>query len=78
MMMTFAIEKLGINTFRTKIGDSNGASLDMFKKLVCSPHLLFIFPSVCLTAVHITYFWVVTRQWCFWTTKFYVCSTYSL
>ncbi|QCD79204.1 N-acetyltransferase 9-like protein [Vigna unguiculata] len=33
MMMTFAIEKLGINTFRTKIGDSNGASLDMFKKL---------------------------------------------
>ncbi|BAT88995.1 N-acetyltransferase 9-like protein isoform X1 [Vigna umbellata] len=33
MMMTFAIEKLGINMFLTKIADSNGASLDMFKKL---------------------------------------------
>ncbi|ESW18104.1 hypothetical protein PHAVU_006G013300 [Phaseolus vulgaris] len=33
MMITFAIEKLGINIFRTKIGDSNGASLDLFQKL---------------------------------------------
>ena len=40
MMITFAIEKLGINIFRTKIGDSNGASLDLFQKLVCS--LLFL------------------------------------
>uniref|UniRef100_I1LXV9 N-acetyltransferase domain-containing protein n=1 Tax=Glycine max TaxID=3847 RepID=I1LXV9_SOYBN len=33
MMMTFAIEKLGINIFRVKIGESNGASLDLFQKL---------------------------------------------
>ncbi|KAL2340377.1 hypothetical protein Fmac_008317 [Flemingia macrophylla] len=33
MMMTFAIEKLGITCFQVKIGESNGASLDLFQKL---------------------------------------------
>ncbi|XP_028801703.1 N-acetyltransferase 9-like protein [Neltuma alba] len=33
MMMAFAIEKLGINIFRAKIGESNAASLNMFQKL---------------------------------------------
>nr|KYP43029.1 N-acetyltransferase 9-like protein [Cajanus cajan] len=33
MMMTFAIKKLGITSFQVKIGDSNGASLDLFQKL---------------------------------------------
>ncbi|KAI4308476.1 hypothetical protein L6164_031550 [Bauhinia variegata] len=33
MMMAFAIEKLGIDTFEAKIGESNKASLNMFKKL---------------------------------------------
>ncbi|XP_054815377.1 uncharacterized protein LOC129315584 isoform X2 [Prosopis cineraria] len=33
MMMAFAIEKLGINIFRAKIGESNAASLTMFQKL---------------------------------------------
>ncbi|KAK7316527.1 hypothetical protein RJT34_00060 [Clitoria ternatea] len=33
MMMAFAVENLGINIFRVKIGESNGASLDLFKKL---------------------------------------------
>ncbi|KAF7824902.1 N-acetyltransferase 9-like protein [Senna tora] len=33
MMMAFAIEKLGINIFRAKIGESNEASLNMFQKL---------------------------------------------
>ncbi|KAK7260714.1 hypothetical protein RIF29_26986 [Crotalaria pallida] len=33
MMVAFAIEKLGINVFRVKIGESNGASLNLFKKL---------------------------------------------
>ncbi|KAK7401222.1 hypothetical protein VNO78_12545 [Psophocarpus tetragonolobus] len=33
MMMTFAIDKLGINIFQVKIGESNGASLDLFKNL---------------------------------------------
>ncbi|GMH10997.1 hypothetical protein Nepgr_012838 [Nepenthes gracilis] len=33
MMMAFAVENLGIHTFRAKIGESNGASLDMFHKL---------------------------------------------
>lgn len=34
MMLVFAIENHNINTFRVKIGDSNEASLNMFKKLV--------------------------------------------
>ncbi|KAK7306630.1 hypothetical protein VNO77_44581 [Canavalia gladiata] len=33
MMVAFAFEKLGINKFQVKIGESNGASLDMFKKM---------------------------------------------
>ncbi|KAK4285104.1 hypothetical protein QN277_001846 [Acacia crassicarpa] len=33
MMMAFAIEKLGINIFRAKIGESNATSLNMFQKL---------------------------------------------
>ncbi|CAJ1964790.1 unnamed protein product [Sphenostylis stenocarpa] len=33
MMISFGIENLGINIFRVKIGESNGASLDMFQKL---------------------------------------------
>ncbi|XP_061371072.1 GCN5-related N-acetyltransferase 9 [Gastrolobium bilobum] len=33
MMIAFAIEKLRINIFRVKIGESNGASLNLFKKL---------------------------------------------
>ncbi|GAB4825266.1 hypothetical protein Ancab_008138 [Ancistrocladus abbreviatus] len=33
MMMAFAVETLGIHTFRAKIGESNRASLDMFCKL---------------------------------------------
>lgn len=60
MMMTFAIEKLGINIFRVKIGESNGASLDLFQKLVCCCSFFFylffcikgmMFP----TTVHLTY-----------------------
>ena len=34
MMMAFAVENLGIHTFRAKIGESNQASLDLFHKLV--------------------------------------------
>ncbi|KAJ7964736.1 N-acetyltransferase 9-like protein [Quillaja saponaria] len=33
MMMAFAVEKLGIKIFRSKIGESNGASLNLFKKM---------------------------------------------
>ncbi|GAB2274981.1 hypothetical protein Dimus_009750 [Dionaea muscipula] len=33
MMMAFAVENLGIHTFRAKISESNKASLDMFHKL---------------------------------------------
>ncbi|XP_027340237.1 N-acetyltransferase 9-like protein [Abrus precatorius] len=33
MMMAFAIEKFGINIFQVKIGESNEASLDLFRKL---------------------------------------------
>ncbi|MED6221878.1 hypothetical protein PIB30_059012 [Stylosanthes scabra] len=33
LMMAFSIESLGINVFRVKIGESNEASLNMFKKL---------------------------------------------
>ncbi|KAI7728929.1 hypothetical protein M8C21_031563 [Ambrosia artemisiifolia] len=33
MMLVFAIENHKINTFRAKIGDSNEASLNMFRKL---------------------------------------------
>lgn len=33
MMMAFAVETLGIHTFCAKIGESNQASLDMFRKL---------------------------------------------
>ncbi|KAM1919695.1 hypothetical protein ACFX15_023604 [Malus domestica] len=33
MMMAFAIENLGIHVFRAKIGDQNGASLSLFRKL---------------------------------------------
>ena len=32
-MMAFSIESLGINVFRVKIGESNEASLNLFKKL---------------------------------------------
>ncbi|XP_062150740.1 GCN5-related N-acetyltransferase 9 isoform X2 [Alnus glutinosa] len=34
IMMAFAVENLGICIFRAKIGDSNGASLTLFQKLV--------------------------------------------
>ncbi|KAE9588940.1 hypothetical protein Lal_00012633 [Lupinus albus] len=33
MMMAFAIEKHGINVFQVKIGESNEASINLFKKL---------------------------------------------
>ncbi|CAL0323228.1 unnamed protein product [Lupinus luteus] len=33
MMMAFAIEKLRINVFQVKIGESNEASINLFKKL---------------------------------------------
>ncbi|XP_059452797.1 GCN5-related N-acetyltransferase 9 [Corylus avellana] len=33
IMMAFAVENLGIHIFRSKIGDSNGASLTLFQKL---------------------------------------------
>uniref|UniRef100_A0A2P2J7W9 N-acetyltransferase domain-containing protein n=1 Tax=Rhizophora mucronata TaxID=61149 RepID=A0A2P2J7W9_RHIMU len=33
MMMAFATEKIGIHTFRAKIGESNGASLKLFQKM---------------------------------------------
>ena len=33
-MMAFAVVSLGIHIFRTKIGESNGASLTLFRKLV--------------------------------------------
>ncbi|WCJ37471.1 N-acetyltransferase 9-like protein [Euphorbia peplus] len=33
MMMTYAIENLGIHVFRAKIGDSNGKSLNLFHQL---------------------------------------------
>ncbi|KAL1319571.1 hypothetical protein HN51_071826 [Arachis hypogaea] len=33
IMMAFSIESLGINVFRVKIGESNEASLNLFKKL---------------------------------------------
>lgn len=41
MMMAFAVEKLGIKIFQVKIGESNVASLDLFKKLV-RPLLLYL------------------------------------
>ncbi|XP_057429456.1 GCN5-related N-acetyltransferase 9 isoform X2 [Lotus japonicus] len=34
MMMAFAVEKLGINTFQVKIGESNVASINLFRKLL--------------------------------------------
>lgn len=34
MMMDFAVENYGIQTFRVKIGESNMASLRLFRKLV--------------------------------------------
>ncbi|GAV74597.1 Acetyltransf_3 domain-containing protein [Cephalotus follicularis] len=33
MMMAYAVENLGIHVFRVKIGESNGASLNLFLKL---------------------------------------------
>ncbi|ONI18219.1 hypothetical protein PRUPE_3G202800 [Prunus persica] len=33
MMMAFAVENLGIHIFRAKIGELNGASLNLFRKL---------------------------------------------
>ncbi|KAF3976109.1 hypothetical protein ACB098_06G084300 [Castanea mollissima] len=33
LMMNFAVESLGIHIFRAKIGESNGASLTLFRKL---------------------------------------------
>ncbi|EHA8587728.1 putative N-acetyltransferase 9-like protein [Cocos nucifera] len=33
MMMTFAVEHYGIQKFHAKIGDSNAASLKLFRKL---------------------------------------------
>eukprot|EP00268_Persea_americana_P027539 TRINITY_DN2689_c0_g1_i2.p2 TRINITY_DN2689_c0_g1~~TRINITY_DN2689_c0_g1_i2.p2 ORF type:complete len:130 (-),score=30.16 TRINITY_DN2689_c0_g1_i2:376-765(-) len=33
MMMTFAVENCGIQTFRAKIAESNTASLNLFRKL---------------------------------------------
>ncbi|KAJ4839262.1 hypothetical protein Tsubulata_045063 [Turnera subulata] len=33
MMMAYAVQNLGIHVFRAKIGESNGASLNMFRKL---------------------------------------------
>ncbi|KAA8526578.1 hypothetical protein F0562_008219 [Nyssa sinensis] len=33
MMMAFAVENYGINIFRAKIGESNEASLNMFRKI---------------------------------------------
>lgn len=35
MMLVFAIGNHKISTFRAKIGDTNEASLNMFRKLVC-------------------------------------------
>lgn len=34
MMMAFAVKNLGIQAFRAKIGESNKASIALFKKLV--------------------------------------------
>ncbi|KAH7576648.1 hypothetical protein JRO89_XS01G0124100 [Xanthoceras sorbifolium] len=34
MMMAYAVENFGIQVFRAKIGESNGASLSLFRKLV--------------------------------------------
>lgn len=34
MMMAYAVENFGIHVFRAKIGESNGASLRLFRKLV--------------------------------------------
>lgn len=34
MMMAYAVENFGIHVFRAKIGESNGASLRLFQKLV--------------------------------------------
>ena len=34
MMMVFAVENFAIHNFRAKIGESNGASLNLFRKLV--------------------------------------------
>lgn len=47
MMMVFAIDNHKIKAFRAKIGDSNEASLNMFRKLVPLSHptkyfLLFV------------------------------------
>ncbi|KAJ4730170.1 N-acetyltransferase 9-like protein [Melia azedarach] len=33
MMMAYAVENFGIHIFRSKIGESNGASLSLFRKL---------------------------------------------
>lgn len=33
MMMAYAVENFGIHLFRAKIGESNGASLSLFRKL---------------------------------------------
>lgn len=57
LMMAFAVKNLEIKKFRAKIGDSNGASLNMFQKLVSlSLHLSCLFACAVLCRL------VLTRQ----------------
>lgn len=64
MMMAFAVEKLGIKIFQVKIGESNVASLDLFKKLV-RPLLLYLSLHIkgmmCFTTAFNS-LWVVVTQ----------------
>lgn len=62
MMLVFAIENHKISTFRAKIGDSNEASLNMFRKLVCFVLLnnyIYIFFSFFTGKQLIAYFFVL-------------------
>ncbi|RVW95176.1 N-acetyltransferase 9-like protein [Vitis vinifera] len=58
MMMAFAIETLGIHMFRAKIGESNQASLNLFRKLVRRHISAFMHPylhqllAIMLTKCH--------------------------
>ena len=56
LMMTFAVEKYGIHTFRAKISESNTASLKLFRKLVSTLICrILVWSLVCL--IRIIFLW---------------------
>ena len=73
-MMAFAVESLGIHIFRAKIGESNGASLTLFRKLVSLSFSLWSMLLISYLHIHamqairlnkisliLAYIWIVTH-----------------